>query len=192
VGAVERRMGCGFRDWLLVEAAGVLGPGWLRWRRAGYRGHSRALTEPERARLGGFFTGAVLDSARVCTVPRIEDPWTYGLLRALRIKPPMSLGGMAGMAFIDTVVISSGHGLARGDTMVLLFHELVHVVQFRLLGVRGMLRRYIRGWAACGYDYWSIPLEEDAYELHGRFAAEPGRVFSVEDEVRRRLGLGPA
>lgn len=141
--------------------------------------------------LRGFFDADLLDRTRVTVVPRIADPVVFRAARALGMATPNSPETMAGMTVIDTIVIASGHRLVRGreDNIVLLFHELVHVVQFRVLGVQGMVRRYVRGWAECGYDYWSIPMEEDAYELGGRFAANPHEVFSVENEVRRRLGL---
>lgn len=182
---------CGLRGRTLVEAAGLIGPVWLLNRRRNYRRRARTLDERERASMDGFFTEALLESVRISAVRRIADPMICGLARAARIAAPPSLETMAGLAMIDTVVIASGHRLVRGrdDTLRLLFHELVHVVQFRLLGVRRMVRRYVRGWVESGYDYWSIPLEKDAYELGGRFAAAPGEVFSVEDEVRRRIAL---
>jgi hypothetical protein len=51
----------------------------------------------------------------------------------------------------------------------LLRHELVHVAQWRTLGVVGFLRRYLRayvGWRARRYPHWAayrrIPLEIEA------------------------------
>jgi hypothetical protein len=43
--------------------------------------------------------------------------------------------------------------------------------------------RYVRGFLSGG-SYEAIPLEMNAYELDGRFAAEPTKVFSVESEVQ--------
>jgi hypothetical protein len=189
VGAGGREGPCGLKGRLLIEAAGILGPLWLHWRRLFYRRRSRPLDVSERAQLAGFHEPAVLDAVRVSIVPKIADPWAFRGLRWLGITTPSSLETMAGMAVIDTIVIAANHRLVRrrDDHLPLIFHELVHIVQYRLLGVRGMVRRYVRGWAGCGYDYWSIPLEEDAYELTERFVERPRSVFSVEHEVRRRL-----
>lgn len=176
------------RDRLMIGAASLVGPLWVGYRRYGYRLRGRPLTDDECGRLTGFFEPATLAAVRVAFVPAIRDPIIFRLLRALRIADPTSLELMAGMALVDTVVVAGGHRLASGDITVLLFHELVHVVQFRVLGTRGMLRRYVAGWVGCGHRYRSIPLEVDAYELHGRFAAGCG-VFSVEAEVRKRLGV---
>ena len=37
------------------------------------------------------------------------------------------------------------------------------------------------------YDYASIPLEVDAYELQREFESSPQRPLSVESEIKRRL-----
>jgi hypothetical protein len=53
-------------------------------------------------------------------------------------------------------------------TSALLFHELVHVVQFHLLGVSVLARLYIQGLLQSG-GYDGIPLERCAGELDFRF-----------------------
>ncbi len=71
----------------------------------------------------------------------------------------------------------------------LLFHELVHVVQYRLLGIGGFIHGYVTGWAAAGFVYEAIPLEREAFDLEQRFEREPQRHFSVRTLVSRRLAL---
>jgi hypothetical protein len=66
----------------------------------------------------------------------------------------------------------------------LLFHELVHVVQYEKLGLAGFAAKYVRGLLSGG-SYVAIPLEMNAYELDARFVAAPTKVFSVTDEVQR-------
>jgi hypothetical protein len=61
-----------------------------------------------------------------------------------------------------------------------LVHEMVHSVQYRLLGVPGFAFNYIRGFLASGYE--SGPLEQIAMELSQKFGK--GEVFNVEHEVR--------
>lgn len=66
----------------------------------------------------------------------------------------------------------------------LLFHELVHVVQYEKLGLTGFAAKYVTGFLTGGSSE-AIPLERNAYELDARFAAAPASVFSVENEVQR-------
>jgi len=71
----------------------------------------------------------------------------------------------------------------------LLFHELVHVEQYRQLGIPRFSDLYVRGFLKGG-SYEAIPLEVNAYTLGGRFEQNPARQFSVADEVRSWLAEG--
>jgi hypothetical protein len=100
---------------------------------------------------------------------------------------PLVLQRMAGITLGRAVVIAArapGRGIAWSR---LLFHELVHVVQFHLLGIDDFVARYVGGWIRNGFSYRDIPLEQDAYRLEARFAADPTDRFPVEDAVRRQL-----
>ena len=85
---------------------------------------------------------------------------------------------MAAITFCDVVV--SHEPFSNG----LLFHELVHVEQYRQLGIPRFSELYVSGFLN-GCSYEAIPLEVNAYTLGGRFEQNPARQFSVEDEVRR-------
>jgi len=89
---------------------------------------------------------------------------------------------MAGITFEDVIV----HVEPLDQT--LLFHELVHAMQYKHLGLEGFAQRYVRGFLNGG-SYEEIPLERQAYELEGKFAKDPGRVFSVEEDVLNRIRL---
>ncbi|MDJ0937650.1 MAG: hypothetical protein QNI93_19870 [Kiloniellales bacterium] len=71
----------------------------------------------------------------------------------------------------------------------LLLHELVHVVQSRLLGIGGFIHSYVTGWAAAGFVYGAIRPEREAFDLQHRFEREPQSHFCVRTLVSRRLGL---
>ncbi len=95
---------------------------------------------------------------------------------------------MSGITFIETVLIASqvvGPQLQQNGWkrwIALLFHECVHVCQYRRLGVAAFIDQYIKGWAANGFAYHSIPFEAEAYALQARF--EGGSApFSVEAAV---------
>ncbi len=69
---------------------------------------------------------------------------------------------MAAITFCDVVV--SHVPFTDG----LLFHELVHVEQYRQLGVRRFSELYVRGFLSGGC-YDGIPLEVNAYAVGRRF-----------------------
>jgi hypothetical protein len=67
----------------------------------------------------------------------------------------------------------------------LFFHELVHVLQWSMLGRERFIALYMRGLAKHGYR--ASPLEKMAYSLQAEFerGAAP---FSVEMSVSAALG----
>jgi hypothetical protein len=64
------------------------------------------------------------------------------------------------------------------------FHELIHILQWRILGPERFLWLYADGLERFGYR--NSPLEIMAYELQERFDAER-KPFDVALEVERRL-----
>ena len=121
-------------------------------------------------------------------IARVEQfrPWPFEeSLRKVGFGGLLWSSAVAGIALIDTVVIvlpaAQQHRIAP---LSLLFHELVHIEQYRCLGVRGFLRHYLGGWLAAGRSYEGIPLEVQAYELTDRYDADPMQPFSVTAEVR--------
>ena len=87
---------------------------------------------------------------------------------------------MAGITFQDVIV----H--VEPLTKPLLFHELVHAVQYKHLGVNGFAKCYVRGFLAGG-SYEEIPLEKQAYALEDRFVRKPTTGFSVEQDVEELI-----
>ena len=90
---------------------------------------------------------------------------------------------MAAITFSDKVV-SHVH-----FTDGLLFHELVHVEQYRQLGIPRFAELYVLGFVNGG-SYEAIPLEVNAYTHGERFESDPRQMFSVEDEVGRWAAEG--
>jgi hypothetical protein len=127
-----------------------------------------------------FFDQEVLDSVRVLVLhgERVSNPEFYPMLRSLGFKNLPDQSAMRAITFGDVVV--SHESFSNG----LLFHEMVHVEQYRQLGIPRFSELYVRGFLNGG-SYEAIPLEVNAYTLGGRFEANPGQRFSVEDEVRK-------
>ena len=86
------------------------------------------LSPEQRASLDGFFLPQVLDTRlRVLGETRVENPTFYPLLRQMGFTNLPNFTTMAAVTFCDVVV--SHQPFSDG----LLFHELVHVEQYRQL-----------------------------------------------------------
>jgi hypothetical protein len=162
------------------------GVGWVRFQQRKHRAATRPMNESEWLQLSRFFDMSTLSTVSVAILPELENPRVVSLLRRLGMRDTLDFSTAAGVTYGDIILISQSH---EGDvpSISLLFHEMVHVVQYRVLGVRGFIERYVRGWAENGYAYLTIPLERDAYALQRRYDENPQQVFSVEAEVRRCL-----
>jgi hypothetical protein len=114
---------------------------------------------------------------------RVANPDFYPMLKGLGFKNLPDQSGMAAITFSDIVV--SHEPFSSG----LLFHELVHVEQYRQLGIEQFSNLYVRGFLKGG-SYEAIPLEVNAYTLGGQFEATPAQHFSVENEVRSWIAEG--
>lgn len=134
-----------------------------------------------KAALQNFFPEDLLDNVRVVQ-GRASEPSFYRQLRGLGITNAPQFSEMAGVTFHDVIV----H--VEPLTRSLLFHELVHAVQYTHLGLKGFAKHYVRGFLSGG-SYEEIPLEKQAYELEARFDTDPDEPFSVEADVLRRLKL---
>jgi hypothetical protein len=94
---------------------------------------------------------------------------------------------MSGVTYIDTIFLSEKSGLEDPPPLPLLFHELTHVVQYKVLGLERFLKRYVEGYFEHGQVYEAIPLEAHAYELQRRYESGPTNGFSVGAYVQRML-----
>jgi hypothetical protein len=138
------------------------------------------LSSQKRAAMAGFFSSPLLNDARLLVLngERVANPDFYPSLKALGFDNLPDQSSMAAITFFDTVV--SHEPFTDG----LLFHELVHVEQYRQLGVARFAALYVRGFLE-GDGYSEIPLEQGAYALGGRYEENPARNFAVADEVAR-------
>jgi len=171
-------------DDLLPYLMEIAGP-WLQEQRNLYIADSRPLSGDERAALRDYYDDRILDKVRVAAVDRISNPSFYSDLKASG-NPVLDISGAAGIALIDCIVVKKALQRDFSSWISLLFHELVHVVQFDILGPRRHLELYLRGWAENDFQYHSIPFEVQARKLEARFnRREPP--FSVREVIRRDL-----
>jgi len=108
---------------------------------------------------------------------RIPDPPFYEEARRRFEKFPR-FQHMSSLTFIDVVVFNDVISQRS------LFHGLVHVVQFQVLGVDKYCSLFVRAFVRAG-SHLQVPLEAQAYQLDARFAQSPRQGFSLEKEVRQ-------
>lgn len=149
--------------------------------RAAFAKNAQPISEEHSRQLKAFFPADVVSSVRLIR-GRAPEPGFYTMARMMGIRNVPSFSDMAGITFQDIVV----H--VEPLSLQLLFHELVHAVQYKHLGLDGFSSRYVRGFLSGG-SYEEIPLEKQAYELEGRFASNSASPFSVEDAVKQRIQL---
>lgn len=171
---------------MLIYSASTVGAAWVMNRRRLYRRAALPLAADEVKLLTPYFGTAMLDRVRVMRVEQIPNPLAYSLLPLIGRRPPMDLASVSGMAFADTIVLATPK---RGiDPAGLLFHELVHIAQYQMLGIRRFVGDYLRGWLENGRNYFAIPLECQAFELQDRFLAGSGE-FDVHFELERKMKM---
>jgi hypothetical protein len=158
---------------------------YITTQREKYTPRAVPLSAQQKAAIDGFFSPGLLEGTRLLVLrgERVGNPDFYPTLRGLGFNNLPDQSTMAAITFCDVVV--SHEAFSDG----LLFHELVHVEQYRQLGIPRFSELYVRGFLNGG-SYEAIPLEVNAYTLGGRFESDPHRIFSVEDEVGRWAAEG--
>jgi hypothetical protein len=143
---------------------------------------SSVLSSDLQARLQDFFPRVVLTETRIIQAV-MPEPILYPLVKVLGIQGLLPMSSIGAITLVDVVAYPE----RLGDNT--LFHELVHVVQYRVLGLKLFAELYVKGFLAGG-GYAGIPLERQAYDLGARFEQHPGKAFSVEEDVIRRHAAG--
>jgi hypothetical protein len=146
--------------------------------RARYAPRAAPPNQQQQTAMTGFFTDEIL-STRILALEgeRVQNPDFYPALEALGFRNLPDQSTMGAITLVDVVV---SHTPFDND---LLFHELVHVEQYRQLGIERFSELYVIGFLTGGC-YERIPLEMHAYALGDQYEASPHQFFSVQDAVR--------
>jgi hypothetical protein len=136
------------------------------------------LPEISKLRLRQNFDDGDLDRVRLVQVDPlpIPNPPLYPILRRLKVDLPEP-------ALTEAITFDCVIATREDMGLPLLFHEMVHAVQYRLLGVSAFAKLYVRGFLTGG-GYHGIPLEQCAFDLERRFV-EDKEPFDVEAEISR-------
>jgi hypothetical protein len=143
-----------------------------------HRRFARPVTSLAFGRLPQYFQFGTLNRAFVVEVDVIP-------------KPPLTALGLHQFEAFEHM---DADGITYGDTYfirreraadeALHFHELVHIVQWQILGPERFILAYAVGLAGGGYS--TNPFEQIAYALQDRFCSS-AESFSVEPLVWRHV-----
>jgi hypothetical protein len=132
------------------------------------------------SRLPHYFTKHTLASTKVVLV----DPLPVPPLASIGLKrfADFVRGDSNGITYIDTIFLKP----TQSKNENLYFHELIHIIQWRLLGPDRFLLAYANGLECFGYR--QSPLEAMAYDAESEFAGST-LIFNAEKLVAEKLGL---
>jgi hypothetical protein len=165
------------RDVLLrIEAALPSLREWIRQLHSTHTNQAVPVIAHGYNRLSAHFPVSLLQATRSVSAAPVPFPPVaeYGLpeFSALAEK------NMSGITFGDMYFFQPGQ-----DTESLHCHELVHVLQWRALGLDGFLLTYAIGILEYGYE--ASPLEQIAYDIAGQFEAYTLPAIEVTTYVTR-------
>lgn len=134
---------------------------WIRQTLARHAAGAQPVTSPGFKRLPLYFSQGVLNTAKFVTVERVPVP----PLSAIGLNQFASFegGDFDGISYLDTYFLKRD----RAADESLHFHELIHVVQWRVLGPEHFLAVYAAGLETHGYR--NSPLEVMAYDAQAAF-----------------------
>jgi len=158
---------------------------YMRQERDMYVRHSESLATRLRATIQAYFSPELLDRLKAITLhgARIPPPPFYLQAKEMSGGRFPDFVHMASITYIDVIVF---HDEIEPRA---LFHGTVHAAQMSVLGFEKYVDLYVRGFVK-HLSWLAIPLEEQAYKLEARFAADPEDKFSVEAEIKAWLEEG--
>ena len=161
----------------IAQVSGLLAQ-YIRSQQVRHAARAMPLSREQKGAMAGFFLPQLIDDTRLLVLrgERVANPEFYPMLRDLGFDNLPDQSTMAAITFSDQVV-SHVH-----FSNALLFHELVHVEQYRQLGIPRFAELYVLGFVNGG-SYEAIPLEVNAYALEGRYENNHAQHFSVAEEV---------
>lgn len=152
--------------------------GWLRSTLTVHSSAARTVASCGFPHLPLYFSAATLASAKVVLVDRLPLPplSSWGLTRFADFER----SDPDGITYLDTFFLKRH----QSKNEAIYFHELIHVIQWRMLGPEKFLRAYAVGLESFGYR--NSPLEVMAYDAEKRFVSSAAE-FDAEQFVAENL-----
>src|SRR5438067_1694428 len=135
---------------------------WISQTLADHARSAKTVASQGFKRLPLYFSQELLETTKVVPVTRVPVPSLSSMgLHRLR---DFERRDWEGITYIDTIFLKQ----TRAGDEELYFHELIHVVQWRLLGPERFLKMYAD--ALEKFAYWDSPLERMAYDVQAEFS----------------------
>jgi hypothetical protein len=152
--------------------------GWIRQTLGAHEKKAQIVGSMGFTRLPLYFGRELLETAKVVAVDRVPVPplSAFGLSQFAEFET----GDYDGITYLDTFFVRQ----SRAADEELHFHELIHVIQWRLLGPERFLAAYAAGLETSGYR--NSPLECMAYDAQSAFS-QSARAFDAERMVAEQL-----
>lgn len=129
---------------------------WVHQQILFYNQDSSPLRKSEAELLKHHYPTSTLNNTRLSFVDTIENPPFYIDLQQSGISNLINFNNTAGITFGNCIVISKKFEHTSSEFTSLLFHEMVHVVQYEVLGIEKFIFEYFSGWIKNGYSYYKI------------------------------------
>lgn len=142
-----------------------------------YRTQRQSCSILETA-FSGFYPSAFLKDSYFVVVEHIPKP-NFPELRQMGLDDFIDMP-VNGITYKNTYYVDQKQAI----NLRLHFHELVHVVQWSLLGGEGFISRYINEIQNYGYE--SAPLEQMAYSLDRHYLSG-GKPLDVPSYVQSKI-----
>jgi len=156
--------------------------GWIHQTLSVHEKAAKAVGSLGFPRLSRYFGDELLTWAKVVVIDRVPMPplSAMGLSRFAEYEH----GDYEGITYLDTFFVKRRSAAAER----LHFHELIHVIQWRLLGPEAFLATYAAGLETFGYR--DSPLETMAYNAEASFCLSD-QFFDAEKLVAEQLSRMP-
>ena len=155
---------------------------WIQKTLKFYENNAKPVASMHFVRLPLYFDPSLLETAKFVAIDRLPMPplSEMGLSRFAVFEQ----GDFSGITYLNRYFIK--------QTVVteeaIHFHELIHVIQWRLLGPEDFLAAYANGLDEFGYE--NSPLEKMAYNAEAAFK-RTSPIFDAEKFVAEQLGRLP-
>jgi hypothetical protein len=148
--------------------------GWIRQTLLSHESSAQTVAWMGFTRLPLYFGRQLLKTTKVVAVDQVPLP-PLSLMGLRRFKE-FERGDYDGITYLNTFFVKHTH--ARDEELY--FHELIHVIQWRLLGPERFLALYAEGLESFGYH--DSPLEKMAYNAQNAFSRST-QTFDAEKLV---------
>ena len=157
----------------------------VRKREQSYLPRATPLSGGQKSAMQPFFPLSMLDEVRVLELKdeRVPNPPYHERATKRGYRLMLDFRHMPDITHPHLIIFQ------EGISPRLLFHALVHVMQYAVLGLEHYLDLYVRAFMQVG-SYPSVPLEVQAFRLDQRYTEDPTSIFSVEDDVRQWADQG--